>query len=176
MTLSRIVCRVNMHDIAKFWRDLNIPTRDIHNFMEIVMVSEMGIKNILVRANEIETKSSSCSSFPSLALTGGLASWLVDWMDGGCMEGRKDSWKASVDGWMEGRNGWTMDACGDDWMNQSINWSIDWLIDLLIMDGWIDWLIKLIDWLINQSIDSPVDGWMDEIHRHARVRKKGWMD
>ena len=121
MKLRRIVCSMNMHDMAEFQRDLNNPTLDIHNFTEIVRSNEMGIKNIL-QSEPMKSKPNphhAADSLPSDWLigqqAGGMDEWMDGWMDGwmeirngGFMEGRQEGTKEGrkegrLDGWMDGK-------------------------------------------------------------------------
>ena len=87
-----IGCSMTMHDVTKFQRDLNIPTRYIYNFTEIVRFNEMGIKNILLSV-PMKSKPNphhAAASPPPECLTGWLAGekagWLAGWI-GGWMDG-----------------------------------------------------------------------------------------
>ena len=97
LKLAGIVNSMNMHNMAKFQRGLNTPTRDVHNFTEIVRLNEMETKNIL-QSEPMKLKPSrhAAASLPSNWLSDWLAEWMNELKDrcmkGGCMEGRKDSW------------------------------------------------------------------------------------
>ena len=74
---KEIGCSMTMHDMAKFQRDLNNPTRDIHNFTEIVRFNEIEIKNIL-QSDPMKLKPS-----PHHTAASPPSGWLTGWQAGG---------------------------------------------------------------------------------------------
>ncbi len=73
---------MTMHDVARFHRDLNSPTRDIHNFVNVFWLNDMEIQTI-IQSEPMKLKPS-----PHHAAASPLSDWLTAWWDG----------------WKEGRN------------------------------------------------------------------------
>ncbi len=79
-----IGCSMTMHDVTKFQRDLNSPTRDIGNFTEIVRLNEMEIK-IILQPGPMKLKPS-----PHHAAAPHSSDWRSGWWAGGWLDGLVD--------------------------------------------------------------------------------------